>query len=184
MHRVCSPHSSHHSAHALDTHPRPPVCPIQAALSSVDGCSPDFHCGIFFPGDAVIDSCAYARGLLAAAAASGAVRLCQGVTVTSTRTVGDAAVLTLEGASTTTLTAKHCVMATGGLSTHPELSGVLTPEYSYLVHVPPPKGFASHTTYTENSPNFFTLWFSHDWCWTEGSVCYGFCILFFSAVSG
>jgi glycine/D-amino acid oxidase-like deaminating enzyme len=133
----------------------------KATLLQVEGCSRDFHCGIYFPDDAVIDSSAYARGLLAAAAATGAVKLCQGVQVASTRTVGESAVVTLTGGAT--ITANHCVVATGGLTTHPELSGILTPEYSYLVHVPPPQGFTAHPTACANSANFFTLWFSHDW---------------------
>ena len=46
--------------------------PTSFQLSSLHGPSADFTRGVFFPDDAAIDSPAYARGLLAAAQATGA----------------------------------------------------------------------------------------------------------------
>jgi hypothetical protein len=47
-----------------------------------------------------------------------------------------------------------------------ELSGVLNPCYSYLVHVP----VEASEKACEYSSNFFTWGFTHDWCFTKGKV--------------
>ena len=48
--------------------------------------------------------------------------------------------------------------------------------FSYLVSVPPPAdlgldaGGPAAQQYAVNSANFFTLHFTHDWCWSDGAV--------------
>lgn len=65
---------------------------------------------------------------------------------------------------------KHAVVSTGGLFQMPQLCGILTPCYSYLVHVPILKPAAGYRQVCEYSSNFFTWGFPHDWCWTNGKV--------------
>ena len=49
-----------------------------------------------------------------------------------------------------------------------ELSGVLNPCYSYLVHVPVEAN--TNRNVCDYSSNFFTWGFTHDWCFTKGKV--------------
>jgi hypothetical protein len=65
---------------------------------------------------------------------------------------------------------KHAVVSTGGLFQMPQLCGILTPCYSYLVHVPISTPAAGDRQVCEYSSNFFTWGFLHDWCWTNGKV--------------
>ena len=89
------------------------------------------------------------------------------------------------------LRARHALVATGGMHVDENLAGLLTPRYSYLValpHRPPPARRGDGTDddvrldrdgggddddddvdakmhrNNGDSPNFFTLGFSHDWC--------------------
>jgi glycine/D-amino acid oxidase-like deaminating enzyme len=128
-------------------------------LQRVEGCPSSFHCAIFFPADAIIDSSSYAKLLL---------RQFNATIMMNTRVVdvadhaADGAVVKLD--TGVTLKTKHVVMATGGLYQVPRLNGLISPCYSYLVHVP--TGDVS----CDVSSNFFTWGFSHDWCFTNGKV--------------
>jgi glycine/D-amino acid oxidase-like deaminating enzyme len=142
-------------------------------LESVQGCSPDFYCAIFFPKDAVIDSSSYAKGLLNVVQTTGAARLFMDTKVTGVTTTmrenneEQTAVVELESGAR--IVCKHAVLSTGGFFQMPQLCGILTPCYSYLVHVPilTPAGDRQVCEY---SSNFFTWGFSHDWCWMNGKV--------------
>jgi hypothetical protein len=80
---------------------------------------------------------------------------------------------------------RHVIAATGGMHFNVHLAGMLTPQYSYLVALPhpprlplPPAGGRNGGIVRDNdngnnwggmmespdSPNFFTLGFSHGWC--------------------
>ena len=70
--------------------------------------------------------------------------------------------------------AKYAIVATGGMHVDENLSGLLTPRYSYLVGLPhPPSSSHGHTAgrggrgegmTAPDSSNFYTFGFSHDWC--------------------
>jgi glycine/D-amino acid oxidase-like deaminating enzyme len=156
-------------------------------LVSTPGCSPSFHCAIYFPGDGIINSGLFAASLLKATVDMGAVQLfeeCPDVTSVSTEhretadgSVAPAAVTTL--ANGHKITSKHTVLATGGLFTgDANLSGILRPCWSYLVAMPHPDAhsavIAPQGTMADGTPhfshNFFTWGFTHDWCWTNGAV--------------
>jgi glycine/D-amino acid oxidase-like deaminating enzyme len=137
-------------------------------LENVDGCSSDFHCAIFFPNDAVIDSSSYAKGLVRATLDQGLARLLMNTRVSKIKeddTNGQRTAL-VELESGTIIRCKHVVIATGGLFQISELSGVLSPCYSYLVHVP----LDPSTKRCQYSSNFFTWGFTHDWCLSRGKV--------------
>lgn len=137
----------------------------KAMLQLVDGCSPDFHCAIFFPQDAIIDSSSYAKALLNAVEAERSVRLLLETKVTKvTEGEGTPLVYLSSGAI---IKCKYVVMATGGLFQLPELNGILMPCYSYLVHVPVDQSQGHPCEY---SSNFFTWGFTHDWSFTKGRV--------------
>lgn len=140
----------------------------KSMLANVAGCSPDFHCAIFFPNDAIIDSSSYAKGLVRAAQAKGSARVLMNTTViriTEEHTCdGPSGVVELESGAV--IRCKHVVIATGGLFQMRELSGILSPCYSYLVHVPVDESM----NVCEQSSNFFTWRFTHDWCFTNGKV--------------
>lgn len=145
-------------------------------LKNVDGCSPDFHCGIYFPNDAIIDSSSYAKGLVRATVEKGAARTLFHTKVTkitvqknTNEKNGDStklatALVDLESGST--IRCQHVVIASGGLFHLPELSGVYHPCYSYLVHVP----VEESSKRCEYSSNFFTWGFTHDWAFTNGKI--------------
>ena len=147
----------------------------QKQLLELKGSSSDFFCGIWFDSDSIIDSSAYARALLGAGVESGVLKLYENAPIKSTATIDGSAIVTLMDGKT--IKAKHCVLATGGLFCPPELAGVLSPAYSYLVHVTPPPPSPS-CPLIENkehfapqfSPNFFTLGYTHDWSWTNGGI--------------
>jgi len=162
-------------------------------LQHVPGCPPAFHCGIYFPDDAIINSPEFAKGLLREAVHSGAVRVfedCRVVDVASSGGDTTACVTLVNGQ---TIKAQHVVVATGGLHQFKELSGIIRPCWSYLSGVPPHPEYiqkgsvqpalnpllnpASRATSGEdaslsphNSMNFFTWGFTHDWSWVEGAV--------------
>jgi glycine/D-amino acid oxidase-like deaminating enzyme len=142
-------------------------------LERIQGCSPDFYCAIFFPKDGVIDSSSYAKGLLNVVQTTGAARLFMETKVTRvTTTIREnnkepTALVELESGAR--IFCKHAVVATGGLFQMPQLCGILTPCYSYLVHVPISRP-AGDRQVCKYSSNFFTWGFSHDWCWTHGKV--------------
>jgi glycine/D-amino acid oxidase-like deaminating enzyme len=140
----------------------------KSMLANVAGCSPDFHCAIFFPNDAIIDSSSYAKGLVRAPQAKGSARVLMNTTVvriTDEHTCdGPSGVVELESGAV--IRCKHVVIATGGLFQMRKLSGVLSPCYSYLVHVPVDESM----NVCEQSSNFFTWRFTHDWCFTNGKV--------------
>jgi glycine/D-amino acid oxidase-like deaminating enzyme len=138
-------------------------------LAEVPGSSPDFHCAIFFPNDAVIDSSSYAKGLVRAAQSKGSTRLLMNTTVSriaEEHTASGDCMAVVELESGAVIRCQHVVIATGGLFQVPELSGVLNPCYSYLVHVP----VEASENACEYSSNFFTWGFTHDWCFTNGKV--------------
>jgi glycine/D-amino acid oxidase-like deaminating enzyme len=148
-------------------------------LGGVDGCSPDFHCAIFFPSDGVIDSSSYAKGLVRAVQEQGSARLLMNSKVSRiseeniTSNNGECKYKALiELDSGTIIRCQHVVIATGGLFQMQELCGVLKPCYSYLVHVPVvhPHDSKEDLECCESSSNFFTWGFSHDWCFTNGKV--------------
>lgn len=145
-------------------------------ITSVPGASPDFPCAIYFPQDAVIDSAEYSKRILVAAVATGKVtlrcnsRVTRIVTHPTDTTNGEQpsrASVIVEGPSgKETFSARHgVVVATGGVDTFPEwLHGIVQPCYSYLAHVP------IDNNPVQESANFFTWGFSHDWCFTQGHV--------------
>jgi len=136
-----------------------------------------FSLGIYFPDDAVIDSSSYAAGLIRSAVASGKVILMdESCPVASVATKGDAAnrfaITMLKNGDT--ITSAWVVLATGGLFMDPNLAGILTPCWSYLVAIPEPaqadmpdEGFRLKYP---NSLNFFSWGFTHDWCLTKGNL--------------
>ena len=134
-------------------------------LNSVAGISSKFYCGIYFPKEAAIDSSLYAKTLL-----EHVIRNSQGKSlflpnspVSDIQQSGDGTV-SVPLQSGQTLFAKQVVVATGALHRHASLNGLLKPCYSYLVHVP------TSTNSCQDSPNFFTWGFTHDWCYTNGKI--------------
>jgi len=148
-------------------------------VTAAHGSAAGFTVGIFFPQDAVIDSPAYARALLAAAEATGRVRLYQQCGVVATSDVcssnhdngGSGALVTLVGGARI-----HCqfaVLATGGLHMDENLAGILTPAWSYLIGLPADQRLLPSEDAgmaCPNSPNFFTWGFTHDWCIVDGKL--------------
>eukprot|EP00041_Stephanoeca_diplocostata_P011370 m.187712 g.187712 ORF g.187712 m.187712 type:complete len:459 (+) comp18507_c0_seq2:123-1499(+) len=134
---------------------------------------PSFALGIFFPHDAIIDSSAYAQGLVYAAVETGRVRLFDECSpVTSVDTVGNTVQTTLR--DSTVITSEHAVVATGGLLMDRHLGGILKPCWSYLVSIPEPQkqpmNQRDFRLQSPNSVNFFTWKFTHDWCLTNGHL--------------
>jgi glycine/D-amino acid oxidase-like deaminating enzyme len=140
----------------------------KAMLADVPGCSPDFHCAIYFPNDAIIDSSAYTKGLIRKVEQDGSATIFTDTTVTgiSEKVIDGERKGIVNLASGDTLECRHVVIATGGLFQLRDIAGVLKPCYSYLVHVP-----VEGSKYgCDNSSNFFTWQFAYDWCFTEGKV--------------
>lgn len=137
-------------------------------LRAVEGMSSDFHCAIYFPDDAIIDSSAYARDLMkrVVEVSDGRAKLLSRTRVQ--RVVKETTSALVELDSGEIIKCKQVVIATGGLFQIPQLSGLLKPCYSYLVHVPIRN--KESTIQCDTSANFFTWGFSHDWCFTNGSV--------------
>ena len=146
--------------------------------AAADGSSNTFHCAIFFPRDAIIDSSGYAKQIMnhccrQRRSNNNVVTFRTSCKVIDVREEeedddddDDDVVVVVELASGETLKAKHAVLATGGLFQTKTLCGLLKPCYSYLVHVPI-DGPAYHC---ETSSNFFTWGYTHDWCFTNGAV--------------
>jgi glycine/D-amino acid oxidase-like deaminating enzyme len=162
-------------------------------LSVTPGCSPQFHCAIFFPEDAIINSSMFSAALLKAAVGMGGVQLVtHACPVASVSTVHHSAAASKEDAYTaltvledgTRISSKHVILATGGLFTNdPNLSGILRPCWSYLVAMPHPEVRATAASaaaaptaeaLSDGTPlfsyNFFTWGFTHDWAWTNGAI--------------
>ena len=173
-------------------------------LLQVEGCPTSFYCGILIPNDGILHSSKYATALLQTAVQmnpqSNSVRIyehCPKVTTIVDGSGSDSgsdsgseseekdAVVIL--ANKHVITTKYVVVATGGLMQHSVLNGVLKPEWSYLVGLPPHTDYippkprlipgtqeeglsSSMTRYSYNSHNFFTWGFTHDWCWVNGAV--------------
>jgi glycine/D-amino acid oxidase-like deaminating enzyme len=136
-----------------------------------------FHLGIYFPHDAVIDSTSYSKGLLKAAALTGNLRLTEEcsparkVETHASNINGRHAVVTLRDG--TVLRSKHVVVATGGMFLDPNLAGVLSPCWSYLVSIPEPSPAPNDNQFkfnSSNTMNFFSWNFTHDWCLTKGHL--------------
>ena len=73
------------------------------------------------------------------------------------------------------ITCNHAVVATGGLFAEPNLFGILSPRWSYLVgvdaNVPVPgTNPPIYRPRIPNSPNYFTWGYTHDWCTVNGHV--------------
>jgi len=149
-------------------------------LSSVEGMSKDFHSGIYFPRDAVIDSSLYAKILMehVLKESGGSAEFWPNTTVQSIdRLSSDETVSIKIDKEHRTITAKHVVVATGALrmfqqqQEYERLNGLMKPCYSYLVHVPtttPSEVDAYNEDYC--SSNFFTWGYTHDWCYTNGKI--------------
>ena len=144
-------------------------------LSSVEGMSSDFTCGIYFPKDAVIDSSMYAKVVMEYLVKKGKDRtnFLPNTTVRSidAQANGDTVYLRLENCDgNRSITTRKVVVATGALrrfqGQNDRLNGLMKPCYSYLVHVPTTAGpEAKEDDYC--SPNFFTWGYTHDWCFTK-----------------
>jgi glycine/D-amino acid oxidase-like deaminating enzyme len=135
--------------------------------------------GIWFPDDCVINSTAYAAGLLEAAR-----RRAPGALVVRSRCSPVVAVETVRGRARTTLASgeelwsEHVVLAAGGLFVDHALAGVLRPAWSYLVGImqpatggPAPAHGAESGAFRfagAYSPNMFSWGFTHDWCLSGG----------------
>ena len=147
----------------------------KSRLDQVDGLSSKFHCGIYFPKDAVIDSSLYARALLQYTLdqAKGSCEFWPDSVVShvAENSANNDPVVTITLQSGQSIVADQVVMATGALFQDPRLYGILKPCYSYLVHVPISTNQRDDGTFVcQDSPNFFTWNFTHDWCFTKGAV--------------
>ena len=97
--------------------------------------SKDFAAGILFPEDAVIDSSAYAKALVAAAQKTSCLTVwehCADVVGAETKEKGARVTL----ANGKVFTAENALLCTGGFFLPAELCGILQPCWSYLVAVP------------------------------------------------
>ena len=152
-------------------------------MQDVPGASPDFPYAIHFPKDAVIDSSEYAKRLLAAAVVQKGVtmrcdaqvaRILVSSKIAEEESEKDPvprahASIVLEGSGETLSARYGVVVATGAMDPLlPELHGLIQPCYSYLAHVP--VEYPDAASVVEESPNFFTWGYSHDWCFTQGKV--------------
>ncbi len=146
-------------------------------LSSVEGMSSDFCCGIYFPRDAVIDSSTYAKVLMEylVKKGEGKIEFAPNTIVKSVdpQSGGETISVQVEGDNCRQISARKVVVATGALCPfqrqNGRLNGLIKPCYSYLVHVPTTSGANAHAD-EYCSPNFFTWGYTHDWCFTKGKV--------------
>ena len=149
-------------------------------LSSVEGMSSDFCCGIYFPQDAIIDSSMYAKVMMeyTVKKSDGNTEFWPNTTVHSIdpQDGGEMVRIQIDGNGCRTITARHVVVATGALCRvrrqHERLNGLMKPCYSYLVHVPTSTTGAHTHSHDDDycSPNFFTWGYTHDWCFTKGKI--------------
>mmetsp|Transcript_7898 Transcript_7898/g.19401 ORF Transcript_7898/g.19401 Transcript_7898/m.19401 type:complete len:465 (-) Transcript_7898:1083-2477(-) len=155
-------------------------------LSSVEGMSSDFCCGIYFPQDAVIDSSAYAKVLMEylVQKGEGKTEFLPNTTVRSIDPESGGETVTIsiqvDGDDNQNecrrITTRKVVVATGALCRfqrqNGRLNGLMKPCYSYLVHVPTSSGANDDSAHDDDycSPNFFTWGYTHDWCFTKGKV--------------
>ena len=64
----------------------------------------------------------------------------------------------------------HVALFAGGLFLEQGLAGVMQPCWSYLTSLAAPKATCEMKHQGDNSMNYFTWGFSHDWCVTKGHV--------------
>lgn len=125
----------------------------------------NFSAGIWFANDARIDSVSYAEALLAAAISTGSLTLeasCPAVvSIKDGEKDGPVEICLADGK---VLWGKNVIVATGGFFIDDNLSGLLTPRYSYLVALPHRASQRVRGMASPESANFFTFGFSHDWC--------------------
>lgn len=129
-----------------------------------------FVAGIWFAEDARIDSSAYARQLLEAAAKSGALTLRQNCARMLSAETIDNDLVEVRLADGEVAHGKRVVVATGAMHIDKHLAGILTPRYSYLAALPHREPGARGGMASPDSPNFFTFGFSHDWCVDDNFV--------------
>jgi len=151
-------------------------------VNAAHGQAANFKAGIWFPDEARINSTAYARALLDAIVAKGTVTVVENCApMISVKTISSsnnsntgASYAEVQLANGRIIHAKYAIVATGGMHVDENLSGLLTPRYSYLVGLPhPPSSSHGHTAgrggrgegmTAPDSSNFYTFGFSHDWC--------------------
>eukprot|EP00536_Pseudo-nitzschia_multiseries_P004040 jgi/Psemu1/253199/estExt_Genewise1Plus.C_650060 len=148
-------------------------------LSSVEGMSKDFQCGIYFPKDAVIDSSLYAKMLMEHVLKNtdGNVEFWPNTIVLSIdqKATSETVSVEIDGKERRTIYANRVIVASGALrmiqQQEDRLNGLMKPCYSYLVHVPTSTNYEV-TDENEDycSPNFFTWGYTHDWCYTNGKI--------------
>jgi glycine/D-amino acid oxidase-like deaminating enzyme len=138
----------------------------QERLKEVPGIPKHYDAGIYFPNDAIIDSSLYAKTLLQHILSNINVQFWPHSTLKTYGEENDKTVrLVLTNGKE--IRAKQVVVATGAFFQDPNLHGILKPCYSYLVNVPISIDNPSHC---QESSNFFTWGFSHDWCFANGAV--------------
>lgn len=150
-------------------------------VNAAHGQAANFKAGIWFPDEARVNSTAYARALLDAVATKGTVTVEENCApMISVKTISSsndsntgASHAEIRLANGRILHAKYAIVATGGMHIDENLSGLLTPRYSYLVGLPhPPSSSHGHNAAAgrgqgmtaPDSSNFYTFGFSHDWC--------------------
>jgi glycine/D-amino acid oxidase-like deaminating enzyme len=140
----------------------------------------DFHAGIFFPKDGIIDSSTYSKRLIEFGKKNGLevrenthVNEVEEQSDGQTGNQGKMVKVVLE--SQEVIYANKVVMATGGLFLDKYLAGILRPCYSYLSVIKSNINYSSSKDDEiplienfKNSPNFFTFGFSHDWSMSQG----------------
>jgi glycine/D-amino acid oxidase-like deaminating enzyme len=156
----------------------------------------DFVGGLFFADDGIIDSAAYAQGLLTAAQRTTCVRVREEAPrVVSVVQYPSDDFVTVSLADGSILRCGQVVMATGGGSVDASLAGIVTPAWSYLVSIPDaaaenaaqvdaassiraaslpvPSSSSSMDARAQPipskwSPNFWTFGFAYDWAVCDG----------------
>jgi len=150
------------------------------AVASEHGAAAGFVAGIKFPHDAIVNSSALCKKIvkhLQVPANGFNFQYFGNVRVTSIKETYGVPVevnFTHQG-GTGAITCDNVVVATGGLFAEPNLFGILSPRWSYLVGVDtklPPSGVSAKPLRNAegNSPNYFTWGYTHDWCTVNGHV--------------
>jgi glycine/D-amino acid oxidase-like deaminating enzyme len=145
-------------------------------VSTVPDCPVGTECAMYLANDAIINSQEFAKNLLRHVQEKHSnVRVFEGSPdVSNVWTDEKRGVAITELSTGARIVSKHAVVATGGLSTLPALSGIMKPCWSYLVSVPHPDLHSNPATLAGGvsafSPNMYTWGFTHDWCWTNGGV--------------
>ena len=151
-------------------------------VDKLHGKAANFHAGIFFPKDGIIDSSTYSQKLVEFATKFGLevrekTRVANVKDISREKNGNKEKLVKVTLANNEVILAKNVVIATGGLYLDKNLAGFLRPCYSYL------SGIKSNVNYTnkptsnqsqttldniKNSPNFFTYGFTHDWSMSQG----------------